>query len=161
VLNCFGMITDIYAAARSVIPAESIAAINPLMGTCGWGAAIAIKKRYPAQGKQLIYSLLAKAGIKKVIVVDPDIDVFNETDIEWAISYRATAEDYVMTKEIPGIGLDTTVTTPPNLMSKIGIDATLPLQGDKKGKVETLIELGPAIYKDLDKVNLADYIGEW
>ena len=160
VLNCLGMHSNIFVAAKSVVPAENIVAINPLMGACGFGIAIAIKKKYPGQARQVIYTLLAQAAMKKVIVVDPDIDVFNPIDLGWAVSYRATAEDYIITKELPGVNLDTTMTTAPNLMSKIGIDATLPLEGDKKGKVEILRELGPAKYNDLDSIDLAAYIGE-
>ena len=50
------------------------------------------------------------------------------------------------------------ITTPPNLLRKIGIDATIPLNGDKKGRTEILRDLGTARYSSLDKVNLADYI---
>ena len=160
VLNCFSMHGEIFSVAKTVIPAENIKAINPLMGTCGFAAAVSIKKRYPGQARQLIYGLLVRAGLRKLIVVDEDIDVFNPIEVEWAVSYRASAEDYIITAEIPGINIDPMVTTPPNLMRKIGIDATLPLQGDKKGKVEVLRDLGPARYPDLEKIDLADYLGE-
>lgn len=160
ILNCLVTQGDAFSAARAVIPAEFIKGINPLLGAAGWAAAVSIKKRYPGQARQLIYALLCRAGLKRVIIVDEDIDVFNHLDVEWAVSYRASAEDYIITAEIPGINLDPMVTTPPNLMRKIGIDATLPLDGDKKGKLEVLRDLGPARYPDLDKVNLEEYLGE-
>lgn len=157
-LNCFGMQADVFAAVRTVIPAELIKAINPMVGAAGWGIAISIKKKSGGQGKQLIYGLLARAGIKSVIIVDDDIDVFNDDEVWWAITFRAGADDYVKTVEVPMIGLDPMITRPPNLLAKVGIDATLPLNNDKPGKIEVLRELGPCKYYDLDKVNLADYI---
>lgn len=160
VLNAIGVQGGIFTTLKSAIPAENITAINPLMGSCGTATVLSIKKRYPGQAKQLIYTLLTKIGIKKVIIVDDDIDVFNHIDVEWAVSFRASTEDYIITSEIPAINLDPMITTPPNLLSKIGIDATLPVQGDKKGRLEVLCDLGPARYTDLDKVNLEAYLGD-
>ena len=157
-LSSLGSQSVIFAALKTVIPAENIKAINPLMGFCGLGAVVSIRKRYPAQAKQLIYTLLARGGLKKVIIVDEDIDVFNHIDVDWAVAFRASGEDYIITAEIPGIVLDPSVTTPPNLMRKVGIDATLPLDGDKKGRVEVLRDLGPARYPDLKELNLEDYL---
>ncbi len=160
VLNCFTMQADAFVAARTVLPAENIVALNPLMGAVGWGVAVSIKKRYPGQARQLIYALLTRAGIKRAIIVDEDIDVFDHVALDWAVSYRASAQDYIITAELPAINLDPMITTPPNLTGKIGIDATLPLDGDKKGRLEVLRDLGPARYANLKDVNLADYIGK-
>jgi len=154
ILSAIGMQADYFNALQTVIPAENIGAINPLVSAAGLAAVISIKKRYPGEARQLVYTLLAKAALKKVTIVDEDIDVFNPVDVEWAVLFRASAEDYIITSEIPGQGVDPMVTTPPNLMRKVGIDATLPIAGDKKGRVEILRDLGPARYTDLDKVNL-------
>jgi hypothetical protein len=51
------------------------------------------------------------------------------------------------------------ISTPPNLLKKVGIDATLPVDGDKKGRIEVLRDLGPARYDDIDSVDLEDYLG--
>lgn len=158
ILQCFAGQGNAYMLARAVIPAENIVAINPLIGAAGFAAVISIKKNSPGQARQIIYSLLTKTSFKKIIVVDEDIDVFNPVFVDWAVCFRASAEDYIITAEIPGVSLDPMVTTPPNLMRKIGIDATLPLNGDKKGRMEILRDLGPARYTDLDKVNLEHYI---
>ncbi len=115
---------------------------------------------FPGQAKRLIYALLTLPGLKKVTVVDDDIDVYNPVEVEWAVTYRAGAEDYVITSEIPGISLDPMVTKSNNLLSKIGIDATLPLQGDKRGVIEVLCDLGPARYKDLEKIKLEEYLDD-
>jgi len=41
------------------------------------------QKDRSGQGRQLIYGLLSKSSMKKVIVVDEDIDVFNPVEVEW------------------------------------------------------------------------------
>lgn len=159
VINCFTMHADVFVAAKSVIPAENIVAINPLMGTAGWGAAVAIRKMYPGQARQLIYALLSRAGLKRAIIVDEDIDVFDPLLLDWAVSFRAGADDYIITAELPAIPLDPMITMSHNMMRKVGIDATLPLGGDKKGRLEILRELGPARYPDLKEVKLEEYVG--
>jgi 2,5-furandicarboxylate decarboxylase 1 len=117
-----------------------------------------MRKTEPGQARQLIEALLAKAGLKRVTVVDEDIDVFNPTQVDWAIQFRSCADDYILTSELPAINLDPMISTPPNLLKKVGIDATLPLKGDKTGVVEVLKDLGPARYSDLDRLDLKDYI---
>jgi 2,5-furandicarboxylate decarboxylase 1 len=104
--------------------------------------------------------LLSRATSKRVIIVDDDIDVFDPLEVEWAATYRATAEDYIITHELPGPAIDPMVTMEPNLLKKAGIDATLPLMGDKKGRLEILRELGTARYPGIKELNLKDYIGE-
>ena len=160
ILSAIGMQADYFDALQTVIPAENIVAINPLVSAAGLAAVISIKKRYPGEARQLIYALLAKASSKKITIVDEDIDVFNHVDVEWAVLFRASAEDYIITSELPGQVVDPMVTTPPNLMRKVGIDATLPIAGDKKGRVEVLRDLGPSRYADLKEINLEDYLGK-
>ncbi len=160
ILGALGVHAEIFKTLKTIIPVEDIVAISPLLTTGTWGAAVSIKKRFPGQAKQLIYTLLTSASFRRVIIVDGDIDVFNPVDIDWAVSFRASADDYIITSELPAAELDPMVTTPPNLMKKIGIDATLPLAGDKKGKVEVLCDLGPARYADLKDINLEDYLGK-
>ena len=150
----------VFQAAKTIIPASDVVAIGPTLSSGGFAQVVAIKKRFPGQGRALIYAILSRSTSKHVVIVDDDIDVFNHIDVEWATIYRATAEDYIITQELPGPGIDPMVTMEPNLLKKVGIDATLPLLGDKKGRVEILRELGPARYPDIKELNLKDYLGE-
>jgi hypothetical protein len=50
------------------------------------------------------------------------------------------------------------VNTATNSLRKVGIDATLPIAGDKSGRVEVLRDLGPARYRDLNQVDLDAYL---
>ena len=149
-----GMQGDVYASIRDLIPFDNICAIN----AGSFAAIVSIKKFRSGQGRQLIYNLLARAGLKRVIIVDHDIDVFNPTEVDWAIQFRSCGDDYVITQELPAINLDPMISTPPNLLKKVGIDATLPVDGDKNGRVDVLRDLGPARYSDIDNLDLRDYL---
>ena len=148
---------DAYSLTKLVVPEENIKAISSPLGFCGHGVIISIKKTHPGQAKQVIYAIFAHTILKRVIVVDEDIDVFDPLEVDWACTMRARAEDYITSPETTGESLDP-MTTPPNLITKVGLDATVPLDGDKKGRIEVLRDLGPARYPDLDKVNLEDYL---
>ncbi|MFC1872553.1 UbiD family decarboxylase [Chloroflexota bacterium] len=156
-MTCFYKQADVYGLAKTVVPAENIRAINMPLSSCSMGVIISIKKTHPGQAKQVIYAILNHAMLKRVIVVDEDIDVFDAQEVDWAVTLRTRAEDYVLTPEMAGHALDPMV-TPPSLITKVGIDATLPLGGDKKGSMEILRDLGPARYPDLKKVSLEDYL---
>ncbi|MFH1488374.1 MAG: UbiD family decarboxylase [Pseudomonadota bacterium] len=153
--DAIGMHGDVYSLLKDIIPPEDINAIN----AGSFAAIVSIKKTRPGQGRQLIQMLLAKPGIKRAIIVDEDIDVFNLVEVEWAVQFRSTGDDYIITSELPMINLDPAITREPNLLKKVGIDATIPLLGDKGGRSEVLRDLGPARYPDLDEVDLDYYLG--
>tara|TARA_B100000315_G_C14557109_1_gene578715 strand:- start:417 stop:1817 length:1401 start_codon:yes stop_codon:yes gene_type:complete len=154
IFDAVGVQGDVYLAIKKAFPKLKIGGIN----AGSFAAIISMRKTEPGQARQLIEALLAKAGLKRVTVVDEDIDVFNPTQVDWAIQFRSCADDYILTSELPAINLDPMISTPPNLLKKVGIDATLPLKGDKTGVVEVLKDLGPARYSDLDSLDLKDYI---
>jgi len=154
IFDAIGMQGDVYSTARHVIPPWNIRSIN----AGSFAAIISIKKERPGQARQMIYTLLSKAAIKKVIVVDEDIDVFNPIEVEWAVQFRACGDDYIVTSELPAINNDPMVNTTTNSLKKVGIDATLPIGGDKRGRVEVLRDLGPARYRNLNEVDLDYYL---
>ena len=156
IFDGIGMQGDVYSAARHVIPSGNIVAIN----AGSFAAIVSINKERPGQARQLIYTLLSKAGIKKVVVVDKDIDVFNPAEVEWAVQFRSCADDYILTSELPAINIDPMIDPATSTLRKVGIDATLPVRGDKKGRVEVLRDLGPARYTDLNQIDLKDYLDD-
>src|SRR5919201_1017180 len=98
-------------------------------GCCHWHIVAAIKKQ-PGDGKNAIMALLSIADIKHVIVTDDDIDVFDSTDVEWAIATRVQADrDVVIVSNARSKPLDPSL--PPAAgriptTAKMGIDATIP-----------------------------------
>lgn len=154
VFDGMGLLGGVYVTLSNVIPKEHIKSIN---ANC-FGAVVSIHKKYPGQARQIIQALLAKVFLKRVIVVDADIDVFNPIEVDWAVQFRSGPEDYIFTADLPAIPLDPMITRLPNMLRKVGIDATLPVDGDKSGRVEILKDLGTARYPSLNEVDLRDYI---
>src|SRR5262249_28247356 len=69
--------------------------------------------------------------LKHVVVVDDDIDVFDPTDVEWAIATRVQGDrDVMIVSNARGKPLDPSLApTPPGVVpttAKVGIDATIP-----------------------------------
>jgi len=104
-------------------------------GCCWLHAAVSIQKQTQGDGKNvLMAALTAHPSLKHCVVVDEDIDIFKSDDIEYAIATRVKGDDDVLI--IPGArgsSLDPTA-TPDGTTTKIGVDATKPL--DKLNKFD-------------------------
>jgi 2,5-furandicarboxylate decarboxylase 1 len=67
--------------------------------------------------------------LKPVVVVDDDIDVFDEEQVLWAVSTRFQADrDLVVIAGAQGSELDPSA-GPGGVNAKMGLDATKPLTG--------------------------------
>ncbi len=77
---------------RAAVP--SLKAVSmPLSGTCRFTAYVSIGAAYPGAAKQAAMAAFASDSfLKQVIVVDDDIDVFNEADVMWAVATRVQAD---------------------------------------------------------------------
>jgi 3-polyprenyl-4-hydroxybenzoate decarboxylase len=87
-----------------------------------------------------------------VVVVDPDIDVRNPDQVEWAIAFRSQpARDVIIIDDLPGGTLDPSIdgSIPLNrrVESAMGIDATYPFGADeqKAADVPAGEACGPAV----------------
>ena len=99
-------------------------------GCCHWHIVAAIRKA-PGDGKNAIMALLSIADIKHVTVVDEDIDVFDATDVEWAVATRVQADrDVLIVSNARSKPLDPSLPPPTAgkipTTAKMGIDATIP-----------------------------------
>ncbi len=107
-----------------------VTAVNVTPGGCCHWHTIAAIKPLPGDGKNAILAMLSVADMKHVVVVDEDIDVFDATDVEWAIATRVQADKDVII--IPGARskpLDPSLPPTPGRIpttAKMGIDATIP-----------------------------------
>ena len=97
---------------------------------------------------------LSVMDIKHVVVVDDDIDVFNPTEVEWAIATRVQGDKDVMI--IPGARakpLDPSLYITPGQVptgAKVGIDATIG-EGIPKERFERIS------YAYSERAKIADY----
>jgi UbiD family decarboxylase len=122
----------IYDAVSRVVP--RVYAVNLSLGGCGWlHAVISIEKQMDGDAKNaLLAAFSAHPSLKHAVVVDSDIDVFNISEVEWAIATRFQAsEDLLIIQNVRGSTLDSSADQETGLTTKMGLDATKPLSKPK------------------------------
>ena len=101
--------------------------------TCGAFLAI-VKMTKTAQGEPqqaIMAALGTEFYTKYVIVVDEDVDIFDMSDVMWAVATRVRAEkDIVFIPGCKGAILDPTSDPETFTVTKMGIDATRPVGQD-------------------------------
>jgi 2,5-furandicarboxylate decarboxylase 1 len=102
----------------------------PVSGNCRFHAYISIAKRTPGQAKNAICAAFASDMLlKHVVIVDDDIDVYDEEQVLWAVSNRFQADHgLVVIPNAQGSELDPSA-GPGGINTKMGLDATKPLTG--------------------------------
>jgi UbiD family decarboxylase len=100
---------------------------NPATGGM-FNVRVAMQQRVPGEARNAIAAVFASlANVKHVFVVDPDIDVFSDEQMDWALATRFQADrDLVLQDSLRAMPLD------PSLLgatktAKAGFDLTLPL----------------------------------
>lgn len=116
-------------AVRLAVPTVTNVCM-PVSGNCRFHAYISISKRAPGQAKNaLCAAFAADMLLKHVVVVDDDVDVFDEEQVLWAISNRFQADrGLVVIPNAQGSELDPSA-GPGGVNAKMGLDATKPLGG--------------------------------
>ncbi|PYM93606.1 MAG: UbiD family decarboxylase [Candidatus Rokuibacteriota bacterium] len=117
---------EIANALARVIP--NVRAVHvPLSGTSSFTAYVSIAQSRPGEAKHVIPIVLGVDHyLKLVIVVDDDIDVFDEAEVLWAVATRMQADrDLVVIAGSLGAMLDPSADDR-GVTAKLGIDATRP-----------------------------------
>src|SRR5213594_439866 len=117
---------EITNAVARVVP--NVTAVHvPLSGTSSFTAYVAIRQSRPGEAKHVIPIVLGVDHyLKLVIVVDDDIDVFDESDVLWAVATRMQPDrDLVIISGSLGALLDPSADER-GVTAKLGIDATRP-----------------------------------
>jgi 3-polyprenyl-4-hydroxybenzoate decarboxylase len=106
------------------------------------------------------------ANVKNVFVVDPDIDIFSDEQMEWALATRFQPQrDLVVADGFRTLPLDPSLDASASGGGKAGYDLTLPLGADRKldaqvpqpphfagarfASVEAALADGPKFFEDL------------
>ena len=100
-------------------------------GTSWLHAVVQITAQAPEDGRRAIEAAFrGHSSLKHVVVVDDDVDIFNPSDVEWAIATRFQADrDLVVLTDQPSSSLDPSAHHVPGQKSrtaKMGLDATMP-----------------------------------
>jgi UbiD family decarboxylase len=142
---------SLFNLIRGVVP--TVKAVHfPMSGSCRFNCYISIDKKVDGETKQAALAALGGCDfVKHVVVVDADIDIYNEEEVMWAVATRVQADqDVDIIKNVKGNTLDPSQTD--NIMTaKMIIDATKPVQGPYGARV--------AVPKTaMEKTRLEDFI---
>ena len=111
---------NLYRAVRSMVP--SVKAVRvPAPFTCY----VSIEQRTSGQAKNAILAVLgADLYMKRVVIVDHDVDIFNDRQVNWAIATRCQPDrDIAIITNTRGSDLDPSNKEDGNT-AKWGVDAT-------------------------------------
>ncbi|MDE1950580.1 MAG: UbiD family decarboxylase, partial [Burkholderiales bacterium] len=136
VWNAVGFTAEaaIFAALKARFP--EVRAVHLPPGGCGFYAAVVqVENSRPGLGPEVIRATFAAfKSLQRVTVVDPDVDLFDAVDVEWATTTRFDpGRDLVLLPGEEGHILNPVVTINPDgkggTITKIGIDAMAPHGG--------------------------------
>lgn len=99
---------------------------NPATGGM-FNVRIALQQRVPGEARNAIAAVFScLANVKHVFVVDPDIDIFSDEQMEWALATRFQADrDLVVQDRMRAMPLDPSLAGSHHT-AKAGFDLTLP-----------------------------------
>jgi UbiD family decarboxylase len=136
---------------------------------------IAIRQRVPGEARNAIAAAFASlANVKNVFVVDPDVDIFSDQQLDWALATRFRPDqDLIVAPGLRALPLDPLV-GPDRTGAKAGFDLTWPFgthdaferqvpappafgQGPRFASVEAALRHGPKTFVELmDAVGTRD-----
>ena len=99
-------------------------------GCCWLNGVVSITKNKEGDGMNAIMAAFTgHPSMKHVIVVDEDIDIFDDRQVEWAVATRFQADRMIRVPGAAGSSLDPSAE---GTTWKMGLDATIPLRMDRK-----------------------------
>ena len=114
-----------------------VRAVRALPASSGMWAVASIKSMFRGDGKNALALMLAaskQAFPKIAVVVDEDIDIFDDEQVTWAMTWRAQPDqDLMILRDMKAVPLDPSLPSsmPPVTTSKLGFDATVPVGRDR------------------------------
>ncbi len=121
-------------------------------GVCRYHLYVQLEQRSEGEAKNVILDAFGgHYDIKQVIVVDPDVDIHDPAEVEWAVATRFQADrDLVVIAGAQGSKLDPS--TRDGVGAKMGLDATVPFGAPppkfKRISIPGEHEMGPAALID-------------
>lgn len=145
------------AKLREVLPTVTDVHI-PLHGA-GMSAYVAMEKTHDADARRALMIVLSSDNyLKHAVVVDSDVDIFDDQQVLWALNLRFQGDvDLMVLPNSRGIHVDpssyslTDRHKPGGLTTKVGFDATMSVEVPFPPRADLL----PEEYADLD---LDDYV---
>jgi 2,5-furandicarboxylate decarboxylase 1 len=144
---------EIFEAVRAYVP--TVRSVHfPFSGNCRLICYISVDKQEDGDARQAALIALAHCDfLKYVVVVDGDVDPFNEGEVLWAVATRCQPnEDTDIIKCVKSSPLDPSIPGQSE-GSKMIIDATIP-------KRKAFAQRTKVPQRVLDRIRLEDYIDE-
>lgn len=118
----------IFRTVRQAVP--KVKNVRLTEGGCCWlNGVVSISKNREGDGVNAIMAAFTgHPSMKNVIIVDDDIDIFDDREVEWAVATRMQADRII---RIPGAGGSSLDPSAHGTTWKTGFDATLPLGADR------------------------------
>ncbi len=155
--NALAQTNSVYQAVKSVVPTVK-EVYMPFSGCYTMIAYVSIVKRVPGEANRAGLAAINSMGsLRIVVVVDEEIDVYNEEEVLWTISTRTTPDSGItILPRILGDPLNPTSydelrSKRGQMITKMIIDATKPLETTFPTRVTPPKELW-------DSLRLEDYI---
>ncbi|MBN1390985.1 MAG: UbiD family decarboxylase [Candidatus Thermoplasmatota archaeon] len=119
---------SIMQSVKKVVP--RVKAVRLTEGGCCWlHGIVSIAQQKEGDSKNAIMAAFTgHPSMKRVIVVDDDIDIFDDRQVEWALATRFQAHrDMFVVEGARGSTLDPSADTGLKTTSKLGLDSCMPL----------------------------------
>ena len=119
----------ILRTVRQAVPRTH--AVRLTEGGCCWlHGVVSITKNKEGDGMNAIMAAFTgHPSMKQVIIVDDDIDIFDDRQVEWAVATRFQGDRMLRIKDAAGSSLDPSAD---GTTWKVGIDSTRPMNADLK-----------------------------
>ena len=134
VLFSLGMEGVVFSQLKALVP--QVVAINVPVSGAGNLVYVQIRKDFEGLGVNTALAALGAYRFKCAVVVDEDIDIYDDASVLWAIMTRTQADRSFFTapgsyiSRVDPTGYPAYPGGPPLLSTRLGIDATKPLDPD-------------------------------
>lgn len=128
---------------------------------------VSLRQRVPGEARNAITAVFGSlANVKNVFVVDPDINIFSDAEMDWAMATRFQADrDLIMVDGLRALPLDPSLNKGSRTGAKTGFDLTWPFgtggrletrvpeppryKGRTFASIEVALEDGPKYFEEL------------
>lgn len=155
--NALTLESAVYDTVKRLVPSVT-GVYMPVSGACRFTTYVSIRKKVPGEGKSAgLAAIAANPNIKIAIVVDDDIDIYNEQQVLWAVATNFEADTgLAVIPNAMGSHLNPSAygevrSQPGPMNTKLVIDATRPVTLHYPDRIRPPKEIW-------DRLRLDDYI---
>jgi 2,5-furandicarboxylate decarboxylase 1 len=117
---------NVWQALKTVVR-EPVAVYAPVAAGGQPHVRVALRQRVPGEARSAIHTVLGSTSVKHIFVVDPDIDIFSDAQMEWALATRFQADrSMVVMNGMRASPLDPSLNGA-HTGAKVGFDLTWPM----------------------------------